>query len=179
MATYIWVNIGSGNGLLPDRTKPLPDRVRLTQCWLLVNEVLWQSPEINFTANAQLDILYNEFENGTFEITATSLRGQSWARENLSYTGALRTMRKIWASIFRENETTSFKISNSISLVQGKGVMLHVKYCVAVCELCICFVFWVVRRTWMRVWREELVIAAGRTSQTPTNTSSPRSMTLT
>ena len=25
MATDIWVNIGSGNGLLPDGTKPLPE----------------------------------------------------------------------------------------------------------------------------------------------------------
>ena len=25
MATEIWVNIGSGNGLLPDGTEPLPD----------------------------------------------------------------------------------------------------------------------------------------------------------
>ena len=25
MATQIWVNIGSGNGLLPDGTKPLPE----------------------------------------------------------------------------------------------------------------------------------------------------------
>ena len=25
MATKIWVNIGSGNGLLPDGTKPLPE----------------------------------------------------------------------------------------------------------------------------------------------------------
>ena len=25
MATEIWVNIGSGNGLLPDGTKPLPE----------------------------------------------------------------------------------------------------------------------------------------------------------
>ena len=25
MVTYIWVNIGSGNGLLPDGTKPLPE----------------------------------------------------------------------------------------------------------------------------------------------------------
>ena len=24
MAIYLWVNIGSGNGLLPDSTKPLP-----------------------------------------------------------------------------------------------------------------------------------------------------------
>ena len=27
MATEIWVNIGSGNGLLPDGAKPLPDHV--------------------------------------------------------------------------------------------------------------------------------------------------------
>ena len=27
MATEIWVNIGSGNGLLPDGTKPLPEPV--------------------------------------------------------------------------------------------------------------------------------------------------------
>ena len=25
MATEIWINIGSGNGLLPDGTKPLPE----------------------------------------------------------------------------------------------------------------------------------------------------------
>ena len=25
MAAQIWVNIGSGNGLLPDGTKPLPE----------------------------------------------------------------------------------------------------------------------------------------------------------
>ena len=27
MATEIWVNIGSGNGLLPDGTKPLPEPI--------------------------------------------------------------------------------------------------------------------------------------------------------
>ena len=27
MVTYIWVNTGSGNGLLPDGTKPLPEAV--------------------------------------------------------------------------------------------------------------------------------------------------------
>ena len=27
MATEIWVNIGSGNGLLPDGTKPLPEQM--------------------------------------------------------------------------------------------------------------------------------------------------------
>ena len=35
MATQIWVNIGSGNGLLPDGTKPLPEPM-LTHQWVPV-----------------------------------------------------------------------------------------------------------------------------------------------
>ena len=35
----------------------------LNQCWLLFAEVLWSSPESNFTANVQATVLYNEFEN--------------------------------------------------------------------------------------------------------------------
>ena len=27
MVAWIWVNIGSGNGLVPDGTKPLPEKV--------------------------------------------------------------------------------------------------------------------------------------------------------
>ena len=33
MATKIWVNIGSGNGLLPDGTKPLPEPVLTCHLW--------------------------------------------------------------------------------------------------------------------------------------------------
>ena len=33
------------------------------QCWLLINEVLWQSPESNCTSSAQASVLYCEFEN--------------------------------------------------------------------------------------------------------------------
>ena len=33
IATYIWVNIGSGNGLLPDGTKPLPKPVLTYHQW--------------------------------------------------------------------------------------------------------------------------------------------------
>ena len=36
----------------------------LNQCWLLINEVLWPSFESNFSVNAHVTILYNEFENG-------------------------------------------------------------------------------------------------------------------
>ena len=39
MASWVFVNIGSGNGLLPDGTKPLPD-----QCWLIMNMDPWNSP---------------------------------------------------------------------------------------------------------------------------------------
>ena len=31
------------------------------QCWLLIGEVLWHSPESNFTASTQTTIPYNEF----------------------------------------------------------------------------------------------------------------------
>ena len=34
----------------------------LSQCWLLISEVLWHSLESNFTANAQATILYNELK---------------------------------------------------------------------------------------------------------------------
>ena len=43
--------------------------------WVLVREVLWHSPESNITTSAQVIILCNE--NHTFEVTATSPRGQS------------------------------------------------------------------------------------------------------
>ena len=33
MATEIWVNIGSGNGLLPDGTKPLPEPMLTDHQW--------------------------------------------------------------------------------------------------------------------------------------------------
>ena len=41
MPSYNLVNIGSGNGLLPDGTKPLPEP--------MFTNHQWQSPEGNFT----------------------------------------------------------------------------------------------------------------------------------
>ena len=38
MGTQIWVNIGSGNGLLPDGTKPLPEV--LNQCCLIISQYI-------------------------------------------------------------------------------------------------------------------------------------------
>ena len=53
MVTLTQFNIGSGNGLLPDGTKPLPEPM-LT----FISEVLWHSPESNFTVSIQAIILY-------------------------------------------------------------------------------------------------------------------------
>ena len=38
----------------------------LNQCWQLISEVLWHSPESIFIVSTQATILYNEFENYTF-----------------------------------------------------------------------------------------------------------------
>ena len=48
MATEIWVNIGSGNGLLPDDTKPLPEPM-MTYQWSFVHPttILQAAPEIS------------------------------------------------------------------------------------------------------------------------------------
>ena len=46
MATEIWVNIGSGNDLLPDGTKPLPE-LMLT----IISKVQWHLSEGTFTTD--------------------------------------------------------------------------------------------------------------------------------
>ena len=58
MASEVLGNTGSGNGLLPDGTKPL-----LEPMLTIINEVLWHSPEDNFTRNAQDVYAGYEFEN--------------------------------------------------------------------------------------------------------------------
>ena len=50
------------------------------QYWLFVSEVMWYSPNKHFTASAKDDILYNELEKHTFEITITSPRVQ-WVND--------------------------------------------------------------------------------------------------
>ena len=51
----------------------------LDQFWLLITELLWDSPESNFTVSVQASILYNELEIYTFESIAASPRGQ-WVK---------------------------------------------------------------------------------------------------
>ena len=53
----------------------------LNQCWLPISEVLWHSPESNFTWNAPAIISHNNFEKYTFKIAATSPRDQ-WVKIN-------------------------------------------------------------------------------------------------
>ena len=70
MATEIWINIGSGNGLLPDGTKPLPEPMLTYH----------QSSPVAFTwgqFHTKCSIYpWHEFENHQFKVTATFPRGQ-------------------------------------------------------------------------------------------------------
>ena len=58
MAIYIWVNIGSGNDLLPDGTKPF-----LEPGWLGINEVLRHLPKGSFIENVWDVYLFYKFED--------------------------------------------------------------------------------------------------------------------
>ena len=58
MVTYIWVDIGSGRGLLSCDTKH-----HLNQCWLLICEVSWHSPERVIYSDGLFTILYNKLED--------------------------------------------------------------------------------------------------------------------
>ena len=46
------------------------------QYWLIIDDILWYYFEIIFTVSTQATILYDEFKDYTFNITATSPRGQ-------------------------------------------------------------------------------------------------------
>ena len=64
MVILNWVNIGSGNDLLPDSTKPLPEPM-LT---------LWHSPEGDFTGNVQDINLWYKFM--PYQLTMLGLYGE-------------------------------------------------------------------------------------------------------
>ena len=68
MATEIWLNIGLGNGLLPDGTKPLHEPM------LTYNEgSLWHSPDDNFTSAQEINIDQMNLKiKHNFKIIATS-----------------------------------------------------------------------------------------------------------
>ena len=52
----------------------------LNQCWLHISDILWHSPESNFTISAPASMLYSEYENHTFKVTATSCKDQ-WVKQ--------------------------------------------------------------------------------------------------
>ena len=68
MVTEIWVNIGSGNDLLPNGTKPLPEPMLTYHQWGSV-AFTWEQFH---SWSAEAAILYNESENYTLNVTATS-----------------------------------------------------------------------------------------------------------
>ena len=66
MATEIWVNIGSGNGLLPDFTKPLPETMLTDHQWNPVTFILGQFHKRclnNQSLNFPLKITYLKFHS--------------------------------------------------------------------------------------------------------------------
>ena len=58
----VTVNIGSGNGLLPDSTKPVPEPILTYHEWGFMVFTLEQ-----FRSEVQGTVLYNKFEKYTFK----------------------------------------------------------------------------------------------------------------
>ena len=77
MATEIWFKIGSGNGLLPDGTKPLPEPMLTYHQWSPVNLILR-----NFTRDASTINHQSLFENYISENSFKFTRGH-WVKVNL------------------------------------------------------------------------------------------------
>ena len=69
MTSQNMLNIGSGNGLVPSGTKPLPEPMLTNQLWGLVTfTIYWKCSRYIY-----IYIRY-QFENDSFKITATSPR---------------------------------------------------------------------------------------------------------
>ena len=57
----------------------------LNQCWLLISEILWHSPESNLIVRAHAFILYDWVEKYTFQITASSKGAKSWLKRPMMW----------------------------------------------------------------------------------------------
>ena len=92
MATQIIVNIDSGNGLLPDGTKPLPVPI-LTNHQLSLVAFAW-GQLLKKTQDISRYLSY-QFENKKFKIVAASLKNQ-WINQSktatISQTWSARTL---------------------------------------------------------------------------------------
>ena len=68
----------------------------LNQCWLMISEVLWHSPDSNFTENTWDIYLWNEFEIYLFETVVKSPKGQwvnaSGAENKILWRNLVNTM---------------------------------------------------------------------------------------
>ena len=90
MASWIWVNISSGNGLLPDGTKPLPDPMLTYHQWGLTT-FLWGQFHNRCLHHQSLkldwEITYKKFHlNAPWSYELSDNRTRTW--------------RKSWDSIF-------------------------------------------------------------------------------
>ena len=63
MATGIWVKIGSGNALLPEGPKPLPESMLTDHQWSPVTVILGQFHKRWLNHQSQTSILKSCFEN--------------------------------------------------------------------------------------------------------------------
>ena len=72
MTIWLWVNIVSGHGMLPDGTRPLSEPKLINHLWGLQ----WHSPGIRLTKAAQDVGLRFGFRIYWFDITETFPRGQ-------------------------------------------------------------------------------------------------------
>ena len=112
----IWVNIGSGNGLLPDGTKPLPEPMLTCHQWSFVFS-LYNS----FTGSAWDISSWYKFENYNFEITATFPRANelnlithSWN----CFTGSVLT-KVFWAPVLWTSGSWNLPVRMEGSLVRN------------------------------------------------------------
>ena len=74
MATQVWINIGSGNGLLPDGTKPLLEPM------LTISKVQWHSSEGSFKRDISAINHKNSLQNYFSKISFKSPRGNELIR---------------------------------------------------------------------------------------------------
>ena len=82
MTLEILVNTGSGNGLLPDGTKSLPEPMFfhcLNQCWFIISKVLWHSSEDIIIGRFEDTNQQSKIEDYIFKITLSSPRSQ-WVK---------------------------------------------------------------------------------------------------
>ena len=79
MATEIWVNIGTGNGLLPDGTKPLPEPI-------LTFHNLSPVPQPSITKN-RLKITYLKFHSNFSGVNELMITFHFYMLKRLQYEG--------------------------------------------------------------------------------------------